>query len=360
MNNLHKQKIVFISFFNNYSGSPNILSIVARGFIEKGYPVEIITNRSEGFLSNIVGARYNYVFYKWSNCKICVILFLLIAQLQLFVKLIFSSKSNTLYYINTVSPVGAVWACKITRKSYVYHVHENMQRKGLLYRIYKWTYQYCNTKSIFVSHYLEECAVCTKNSKVIYNCLGDSFTNISSRFYSTGTGNNILMIASLKKYKGVFEFIELAKLLPDYTFELVLSASDTEVDKLRSNVLFSRNLTVYSTQSNTHSFYQRARILLQLSHPSFCVETFGLTILEAMSYGVPSIVPNVGGPLELIQDGVNGFTIDPLNMEILKIKVNTLMQDQILYRSFSQASLENSKKFDRETMITQIEEYLFA
>ncbi len=40
-------------------------------------------------------------------------------------------------------------------------------------------------------------------------------------------------------------------------------------------------------------------------------EAFGLTVIEAMTSGLPTFATIFGGPLEIIQDGVSGFHIDP-------------------------------------------------
>ena len=40
-------------------------------------------------------------------------------------------------------------------------------------------------------------------------------------------------------------------------------------------------------------------------------EAFGLTIIEAMTTGLPTFATCFGGPLEIIEDGVSGFHIDP-------------------------------------------------
>jgi sucrose synthase len=40
-------------------------------------------------------------------------------------------------------------------------------------------------------------------------------------------------------------------------------------------------------------------------------EAFGLTVIEAMSCGLPTFATCFGGPLEIIEDGVSGFHIDP-------------------------------------------------
>lgn len=44
-------------------------------------------------------------------------------------------------------------------------------------------------------------------------------------------------------------------------------------------------------------------------------EAFGLTILEAMISGLPTFATQFGGPLEIIQDRVNGFLFNPTNLE---------------------------------------------
>jgi sucrose synthase len=40
-------------------------------------------------------------------------------------------------------------------------------------------------------------------------------------------------------------------------------------------------------------------------------EAFGLTVIEAMSSGLPTFATHFGGPSEIIEDGVSGFHIDP-------------------------------------------------
>ena len=53
---------------------------------------------------------------------------------------------------------------------------------------------------------------------------------------------------------------------------------------------------------------QKAKFLI---HPGMAVETFGLTILEAMSHGTPVIGLNIGTRSEWIQDGQNGYLCSP-------------------------------------------------
>jgi sucrose synthase len=50
-------------------------------------------------------------------------------------------------------------------------------------------------------------------------------------------------------------------------------------------------------------------------------EAFGLTILEAMISGLPTFATQFGGPLEIIQEGENGFHINPTHPEAMAEKI---------------------------------------
>ena len=70
------------------------------------------------------------------------------------------------------------------------------------------------------------------------------------------------------------------------------------------------NLQIISRQNDVTPFYNEASIVLNLSDKQRFVETFGLTALEAMSAGLPVIVPTEGGIAEMVEDGANGYKID--------------------------------------------------
>lgn len=50
-------------------------------------------------------------------------------------------------------------------------------------------------------------------------------------------------------------------------------------------------------------------------------EAFGLTVLESMISGIPTFATQFGGPLEIIQNKVNGFYINPTNLEDTSEKI---------------------------------------
>lgn len=73
-------------------------------------------------------------------------------------------------------------------------------------------------------------------------------------------------------------------------------------------------------------------------------EAFGLTILEAMITGLPTFATRFGGPLEIIQDRVNGFYINPtLHEEMASIILDFMSkcdQNPNYWSEISQRSIE--------------------
>ena len=55
-------------------------------------------------------------------------------------------------------------------------------------------------------------------------------------------------------------------------------------------------------------------------------EAFGLTVVEAMSSGLPTFATCFGGPLEIIEDGVSGFHIDPNHGESAAQRMATFFE----------------------------------
>jgi sucrose synthase len=73
-------------------------------------------------------------------------------------------------------------------------------------------------------------------------------------------------------------------------------------------------------------------------------EAFGLTILEAMVSGLPTFATRFGGPLEIIQNTINGFYINPTQLEeMAQILLNFMTQcDQNpnYWHEISQSSID--------------------
>ena len=94
--------------------------------------------------------------------------------------------------------------------------------------------------------------------------------------------------------------------------------------------------------------------MVNLSHPEKWVETFGMTLLEGMEYGIPVISPTVGGCTELVQHGVNGFQLDQRETATIIEHINRLFVDPILYQKLSKNAKVKAKEFNVAKMWKEI------
>ncbi|RNA61973.1 glycosyltransferase [Chryseobacterium nematophagum] len=344
------KRIIAIHLLNDYSGSPKVLMQLLNAWTKNDMSVHLYTSSGrKGFLSDIPQVKNHFFWYRFSANPLIRIFNFFLSQFLLMIKLLFFLKKEDIVYINTVLPFGAALAGKAKGCKIVYHIHETSVKpaifKKLLFGIAKFTAK----KIVFVSNYLLKQESLIANQVLLYNVLESDFTEKADQSQPIEKEIPIiLMICSLKVYKGVNEFVQLAQNHPTYLFQLVVNASEKEIKEYFNGKNIPDNLTVYPTQTNTHPFYHKASIIVNLSHPDLWVETFGLTILEGMRYHLPAIVPPVGGITELVTDGKNGFLIDSKNNDELSEKIHYLLSNSELYQSFCDASYETSQLFSEE------------
>lgn len=120
------------------------------------------------------------------------------------------------------------------------------------------------------------------------------------------------------------------------------------------------NISIHSRQENVAKFYQQASVVLNLSDRRLFIETFGLTALEAMTAGLPVIVPTEGGIAEMVDDGVNGYKIDVTNLKRIEHVLMELLSDKTRYIQMADNALYRAKQFNADDMIEGVERVLVA
>lgn len=88
-------------------------------------------------------------------------------------------------------------------------------------------------------------------------------------------------------------------------------------------------------------------------------ESFGLVALEAMACGVPVVATRAGGLPEVVIDGVCGLLLPIGDVDGMAEAALRLLQDEAMYRSFSQNSIERSKTMFCHELITHQYERLY-
>src|SRR6266478_453765 len=122
---------------------------------------------------------------------------------------------------------------------------------------------------------------------------------------------------------------------------LVIAGDDTQTNETRRLTALAKqlgciqNLTIWPNPSakDKHMLYSGADIFVS---PSDNIqETFGLTVAEALSYGLPAVVSDWDGYRDLVSDGETGFLVPslfPSSLENLKVsdcRVSMVEEDSL-------------------------------
>ncbi len=345
------KRIFAIHLLNDYSGSPLVLRQALEVF--KGdFEVHLYTcaPSGSGNLSGIPGVINHSIFYKWSPNKFVTLFFFLCYQFALFSRLLFKIRKHDTVYINTLLPFAAALAARCRGACVIYHIHEVSIKPPSLKSFLVKVAGSCGNKFIFVSQFVKQQFDFPEiKTSVVYNALPGAFVKeaISTVTPDRSYPFTVLMLCSLKAYKGVYQFFQVAAALPEIHFELVLNASEQDVNALQEETCVPDNCKVYAVQKDTSIFYKRAYVVVNLSLIDEWLETFGMTILEAMYYGLPVVVPPVGGVTELVNNGVEGIYADARDTQSVIDAIQRLYSDEVYYKKISLAAWFRAQHFSQ-------------
>lgn len=124
----------------------------------------------------------------------------------------------------------------------------------------------------------------------------------------------VLMLGRIAEWKGQHVFVEAAQHLAARATDTQLlmaggatTAADLEYERrLRALVETARLSDRVKFLGVVHDVPGLLQTVDLVVHCSVSPEPFGLVIIEAMAAAVPVVASNLGGPSEIIQDGVNG------------------------------------------------------
>jgi glycosyltransferase involved in cell wall biosynthesis len=166
------------------------------------------------------------------------------------------------------------------------------------------------------------------------------------------------MLSTLRDYKGIPEFIELARTFVDseeIQFKLVANDDSESVAAYISKyTTLPKNLVVLPQTADLAPIYREANLVVNFSRQEEWIETFGLTLLEAMMFGVPVIAPPVGGPVEVLGEGLSDYLISGHDVTRVSHVIKSLSNDHNAYIRISALCRERALKFSRNAFIDSV------
>lgn len=152
------------------------------------------------------------------------------------------------------------------------------------------------------------------------------------------TDFNLGYVGRLTNGKGLQTLFESYRELLDESCnvgKLILSGDG----KLRTNLWhiidyhdLETRVELRKPEVDLYKMYDEIDILIV---PSERLEGFGLSIAEAMSFGIPVVASDLPAHKEIIQNGKNGFLFEINNINELKEKISALTTNHNLYRDIS-------------------------
>ena len=146
-------------------------------------------------------------------------------------------------------------------------------------------------------------------SRVVYNGVvpQTEFRKTKQMIIDENHTFKIVFIGRLEEIKGVHLLIEaMQELRKKYFVELEIVGYGTEEENLESlcKKLGVNDIVHFAgMQREIGKYLKTADIFV---YPSICEEVFGISLVEAMSYGVPCVANEVGGIPEIIANHENG------------------------------------------------------
>jgi glycosyltransferase involved in cell wall biosynthesis len=248
-------------------------------------------------------------------------------------------------------------ACKLRKVSKIIFVVNNTAIPyKYFYRLVEWPLDQIVKKSVttFVtaSKFARLALIQTlkiPNSKAvqIYNCTPIAkFSNNNFMQNRLGFDANTFIIGifgQLIPRKGQIEFIKLfsrivKKLDIDLKIKILIVGSGNKLNEIYKLITFLQVDNYFVLIPENRNFLQYMSICDLILQPSLENEDLPTTLNWALQLGKPVMGTNVGGINEIILPSINGFIIDLSNSEDFLSKLNLLILDKELLKTFSDNS----------------------
>lgn len=165
-----------------------------------------------------------------------------------------------------------------------------------------------------------------------------------SNWQPTGNGLVIGSSGRLSPVKDYALMVDVARHVSmkkdDIRFELAGEGPEkSRILSIIEQYGLSNQFALKGFMSQISSFYEGLDFYINTS----LHEGIPMSVLEAMAHGLPVVAPRVGGLVEIVEDGRNGYLIDGRNPEDFAEKCLLLSKDHSLRRRLAQAARKTAE-----------------
>jgi len=225
------------------------------------------------------------------------------------------------------------------------------------------------TKKLLVDLGLEE-----EKVEVVHNGIDLEAARMSAGAQRPGTRGKgvktILTVSRIERYKGIDRFIRLVPEIERRAGRVVyVVVGDgpfrSELERIVEDSGLSDRVILAGRVSDERlvEYYRRADLFVlptieewdAATGKLISAEGFGLVLAEASSFGIPVVASRSGGTVEVVEDGVTGFLVEPEDDERMVRTVTSVLLDPALSTRLGEAGRKKAfEQFDYRNMIIRI------
>ncbi|GKX63859.1 glycosyltransferase family 4 protein [Pragia fontium] len=344
------KKIIFVHPVDDLYGASRILAYVINSLDSEEYDCDIIVPRISGDLQSII--KNPSVKFVEMPCLPIIhrkmftplgVLKWVINNFKFYSFLRKNKGSIKLVYVNTFACFSVSFLSKLSSLSVLTHCHEVLDNSPHGKFI-----SYCSKKFsdvvVCVSNRVKNYVSGIDNSKnvlLIYNGIPDVECYKQRETFSRLDKNdvyNFYLVGRVMPEKGHWFLLDTIKKLPSsllkgVKFHIVgdsppnrkglFDEFKNEVNKNNLNECFVFHGFIQDISENLSTCCD---VLLV---PSIMADPFPTTVLEGLRAGIPVITTNNGGAAEIIENGVNGFLIEPGNINEFGDIITKILDDNM-------------------------------
>jgi glycosyltransferase involved in cell wall biosynthesis len=170
----------------------------------------------------------------------------------------------------------------------------------------------------------------------------------------------ILFLGSIKDEKGIFDLLKMLEMkyesLKDKIELNIGGPGNVQCVRRLENIIDRAKLDNFVTYHGWLNKIEKNKLLSYsdiLIQPSY-FESFGITVIEAMSYGMPVIASNIGGLPELVENNVNGYLVSPGDLQQIYEAIKKFIENPSLLKKMGEVSYKKVEPYYLENVIKKL------
>jgi glycosyltransferase involved in cell wall biosynthesis len=167
---------------------------------------------------------------------------------------------------------------------------------------------------------------------------------------------DIICVADFTRVKRIDVFLRIVDKVkekrPDIKAVMVGSGGRRKYyEKLKGKMGLDDTVRFAGRVSDIFPELKKSKIFLLTSE----TEGLPMSMIEAMSLGIPCVVPDVGDVTDIVKDGVNALIVKPLDVDVFVSRVLMLLENEDLYDRISKEAINSIREVEINFSLPQIQ-----